>query len=212
MQKQYDDYVCQEVVPFVRHHCQIGDIGVWTMGASLGGYHAANTLFKHPDMVKRCYALSGVYDMKQLHGRRLRRQLLFQQSSRLPRQPVGSLDAGTACDLRDSSGDRLGAVGEERRVVPACRRMLASRGIRHHLDDWGPMGGHDWPYWQHQMREYLVRGARSRRPSGIAARCLGDAAQLVSVVLVVVQAEPIHQVPAAADHLFLVDPDVALRA
>jgi len=23
------------------------------------------------------------------------------------------------------------------------------------LDDWGPDGGHDWPYWKHQMREYL---------------------------------------------------------
>ena len=34
------------------------------MGASLGAYHAANTLFKHPDVVKRCFALSGVYDMK----------------------------------------------------------------------------------------------------------------------------------------------------
>ena len=37
---------------------------MWTMGASLGGYHAANTLLKHPDVVKRCFALSGVYDMK----------------------------------------------------------------------------------------------------------------------------------------------------
>ena len=35
-----------------------------TFGASLGAYHAANTLFKHPDHVKRCYALSGVYDMR----------------------------------------------------------------------------------------------------------------------------------------------------
>ena len=35
-----------------------------TMGASLGAYHAANTLFKYPDVVKRCFALSGVYDMK----------------------------------------------------------------------------------------------------------------------------------------------------
>ena len=34
------------------------------MGASLGAYHAANTLFKYPDVVKRCFALSGVYDMK----------------------------------------------------------------------------------------------------------------------------------------------------
>ena len=34
------------------------------MGASLGAYHAANTLFRYPHRVKRCYALSGVYDLK----------------------------------------------------------------------------------------------------------------------------------------------------
>src|SRR2546423_2112410 len=64
MQRMYDEYIRQEVIPFVRHHCQSWDIGVWTMGASLGAYHAANTLFKYPDVVKRWYALSGVYDMK----------------------------------------------------------------------------------------------------------------------------------------------------
>ena len=35
-------------------------------------------------------------------------------------------------------------------------RVLASRGIAHHLDDWGPLGGHDWPYWKHQMQVYLA--------------------------------------------------------
>jgi S-formylglutathione hydrolase FrmB len=23
------------------------------------------------------------------------------------------------------------------------------------VDNWGPEGGHDWPYWKHQMREYI---------------------------------------------------------
>ncbi len=44
--------------------CQTPGIPITTYGASLGAYHAANTLFKHPDRVKRCYALSGVYDMR----------------------------------------------------------------------------------------------------------------------------------------------------
>jgi esterase/lipase superfamily enzyme len=35
--------------------------------------------------------------------------------------------------------------------------VLASKSIGHHLDDWGSLGGHDWPYWKHQMREYLSR-------------------------------------------------------
>jgi esterase/lipase superfamily enzyme len=33
--------------------------------------------------------------------------------------------------------------------------VLTSRGIAHRLDDWGPKGGHDWPYWHHQMWEYV---------------------------------------------------------
>ena len=34
-------------------------------------------------------------------------------------------------------------------------RALGFKGIGHHLDDWGSLGGHDWPYWKHMMREYL---------------------------------------------------------
>jgi esterase/lipase superfamily enzyme len=37
-------------------------------------------------------------------------------------------------------------------------RALSYKGINHHLDDWGGMGGHDWPYWKHMMREYLRSG------------------------------------------------------
>src|SRR5262245_14116043 len=39
MQRQYDAYVRYEAVPFVRSHCRSDDIGISTMGASLGGYH-----------------------------------------------------------------------------------------------------------------------------------------------------------------------------
>jgi len=35
--------------------------------------------------------------------------------------------------------------------------ILAHKNIRHSLDNWGPMGGHDWPYWKHQMREYVSK-------------------------------------------------------
>ena len=35
-------------------------------------------------------------------------------------------------------------------------RILAARGVRHALDDWGEQGGHDWPYWRHMIWEYLA--------------------------------------------------------
>jgi esterase/lipase superfamily enzyme len=59
---QYANYIRRKVVCSFGD-CQSADIGI-TVGASLGAYHAANTLFKFPDVIKRCFALSGVYDMK----------------------------------------------------------------------------------------------------------------------------------------------------
>ena len=62
-QRTFDEYVRNEVIPFIHSHCQ-GTVPISTMGASLGGYHAANTLFRYPHLVKRCYALSGIYDLR----------------------------------------------------------------------------------------------------------------------------------------------------
>src|SRR6266545_3972610 len=64
VQAMYDDYVAQEVVPFIQGHCQSPGLGITTTGSSFGAYHAVNSLFKHPDMFKRCLALSGVYDIR----------------------------------------------------------------------------------------------------------------------------------------------------
>ena len=65
-QRMFDEYIRDEVIPFVHAHCQSPGIPITTMGASLGAYHAANTLFRYPHLVKRCYALSGIYDLRRL--------------------------------------------------------------------------------------------------------------------------------------------------
>jgi esterase/lipase superfamily enzyme len=157
MQRQYDEYVGQELFPFIRHHCQDPFVGVSTMGASLGAYHAANTLFKHPDVVKRCFALSGVYDMKRFMGGDYDDNFYFNNpvdylANMSDPWALGHL---ASCDIHIATG-----TGPWEHPAEAYRlsAVLASRGIRHHLDDWGPLGGHDWPYWKHQMRTYLERG------------------------------------------------------
>jgi len=155
MQRQYDDYIVHEVVPFVRSHCQDQGVGVWTMGASLGGYHAANTLLKHPDIVKRCFALSGVYDMKRFMQGDYDDNFYFNN----PIDYVANLSDPWAlhhlasCDIHLATGTGPWEHSDETYRFSA---VLASRGIRHHLDDWGPLGGHDWPYWRHMLHEYLA--------------------------------------------------------
>ena len=156
MQHQYDEYIRHEVIPFVRSDCRSEEIGVGTIGASLGAYHAANTLFKHPDVVKRCLALSGVYDMKRFMDGAYDDNFYFNN-------PVDYLANASdpwllghlaTCDIHIATGT---GPWEKREESYRLSAILASRGIHHHLDDWGPLGGHDWPYWKHQMREYLSK-------------------------------------------------------
>jgi len=59
-----------------------------------------------------------------------------------------------SCDIHITTG-----TGPWENSGPTYRlsEVLSSKGIRHSLDNWGPQGGHDWPYWKHQMREYVSR-------------------------------------------------------
>ncbi len=152
VQKQFDEYVRFEVVPFIHHHC--AGAAISTMGASFGGYHAANTLFKHPDVVKRCFALSGVYDISSFMDGFRDDNFYFNN----PMDYLGNLadpwyyDQYRSCDIHIATGH-----GPYERSGPsyALSGLLSMKGIPHHLDDWGEMGGHDWPYWVHQMRNYI---------------------------------------------------------
>ena len=64
VQAMYDAYMSSEVAPFIHDHCRSPGIAITTTGSSFGAYHAANTLLKHPDLFRRCLALSGVYDIR----------------------------------------------------------------------------------------------------------------------------------------------------
>src|SRR6476661_2503216 len=44
VQSVFDSYLRSEVVPFIFDNCKTRWIGISTMGASFGAYHAANTL------------------------------------------------------------------------------------------------------------------------------------------------------------------------
>jgi esterase/lipase superfamily enzyme len=154
MQAQYDAYVANEVFPFIDSQCQTPGIGIATLGASLGAYHAANTLFKHPDHVKRCYALSGVYDLRDSMDGMYDDNFYFNN----PVDYMANLSDPwyfhqyASCDIRLVTG-----CGPWENSGPTYRmsEILGNRGIAHHLDDWGPGGGHEWPYWHHQMWEYV---------------------------------------------------------
>ena len=155
VQSVFDSYFREEVVPFIWDTCK-SQIGISTMGASFGAYHAANSLFKHPDVIKRCFAMSGVYDVKNFMDGVYDDNFYFNN----PVDYLANLSDPwvyqqlDSCDIHLTTGK-----GPWENSGPTYRfsELLAHKGIRHSLDDWGPMGGHDWPYWKRQMREYIGR-------------------------------------------------------
>jgi len=60
-QQAYEKYILHEVLPFMQkknpHPCLISH------GLSLGAYHAANLVFRHPQHFKKLVAFSGRYDL-----------------------------------------------------------------------------------------------------------------------------------------------------
>jgi esterase/lipase superfamily enzyme len=156
LQTKYDEYLAQELAPFIHHHCQTPWIAITTTGASFGAYHAANTLLKHPDLFRRCLALSGVYDLKRFMNGDYDDNFYFNN----PVDYVANLSDGwylhqlSQCDIRLATG-----CGPWEDSGPTYRlsEVLSQRGIHHSVDDWGPEGGHDWPYWKHQMDVYIQR-------------------------------------------------------
>jgi esterase/lipase superfamily enzyme len=156
VQAMYDDYIAREVAPFIQDNCQTPGIPITTTGSSFGAYHAANTLLKHPDLFRRCLALSGVYDIRRFMDGDYDDNFYFNN----PVDYVASLSDGyflhhlRQSDLRFATGH-----GPYEDTGPTYRlsEVLRSRGIPHSVDDWGAEGGHDWPYWKRQMNEYVSR-------------------------------------------------------
>jgi hypothetical protein len=135
MQRMFDEYIRREVIPFIHHQCG-GLLAIGTMGASLGAYHAANTLLKHPDAVKIGWALSGVYDMRRFMDGLSDENFYFNNpvdlsaASRPDR--VALLNT---CELHLATG-----TGPWERAGDTYHfsHLLSLKGIRHSLDDWGP--------------------------------------------------------------------------
>jgi esterase/lipase superfamily enzyme len=156
VQAMYDAYIAHEVVPFVYDHCRTPGVPITTTGASFGAYHAANTLFKHPDVFRRCLCLSGVYDIRRYMDGDYDDNFYFNN----PVDYLASLsDPWYLHHLAQDDIRLVTGTGpwEDSGSTYRLSEVLRARGINHSVDNWGPEGGHDWPFWKRQMNEYIAR-------------------------------------------------------
>ena len=105
--------------------------------------------------MKRCYALSGVYDLRDSMDGIYDDNFYFNNpvDYTANQHDPWFLDQYRSCDIHLATGC---APWENSGPTYQMSAVLATRGIAHHLDDWGPKGGHEWPYLHHQMWEYVA--------------------------------------------------------
>lgn len=152
-QVQYDRYIVQEVVPFLRH--QNKQPHPVTMGCSFGGYHAVNCALRHPDVFTGFLSMSGAFDLKSLGFLQgyYDEDVYFNQ----PLDYLPNLNDGWFLDQMRrrtyvlATGVHDQCWNDNERLAAAMR----AKGIPVRLDVWGDNARHDWPWWQRMVQVYL---------------------------------------------------------
>jgi len=154
-QALYSHYVEDEVVPYIRHACGNPSARIATAGASFGAFHAANMLFRRPDLFDAVIAMSGFYDLEGGYLKGYGDDNCYQNNP--------------CWYLRDLEGERLHLLRTASRIVIVSGRgayekpeasqqladVLASRAIPHTIEFWGHDVNHDWPWWRRMLPHYL---------------------------------------------------------
>jgi esterase/lipase superfamily enzyme len=154
-QALYMRYIEDEVVPWIRLVCQSPDIRICTSGASFGGFHAANTLLRRPDLFDGAIAMSGFYDLAPDYFKGYSDENCYFNN---PAWYLPKLE-GPLLDLLRTSSNIQVLTGQGAYEAPHASRklseMLHHKGIPHVLDVWGHDISHDWPTWR-KMLPYAI--------------------------------------------------------
>ena len=149
-QALFSGYVEEEVVPHIRKVLQNDSARIGATGASFGAFHAANAVFRRPELFDTLVAMSGFYDLgpSYLFGFGNDDVYFNNPTSYLP-----GLD-GNHLHLLHHSAIYIGC-GQGAWERPEYSRQLAgvlgSKGIPHQLDLWGHDIPHDWPTWRKML-------------------------------------------------------------
>ncbi|MBE0637843.1 MAG: esterase family protein [Bacteroidales bacterium] len=155
---QYDSYVMNEVVPFIRSHCQSPDIKIALTGFSMGAYHAANFYFRHPYIFDVTIAISGLYDMKMFLGDYMDDNVYYNS----PINFLGNMQDEVILN-QYRQGKIVICTGQgawEEEMLEDTYQMkaiLEQKQIPALIDIWGHDVNHDWPWWKKMLPHFIEK-------------------------------------------------------
>lgn len=156
--EDYDRYITQEVIPFVRQLYSSDDLQLLATGVSMGAYHAANFFFRHPDLFDGVISLSGLYHLRSFVGDYMDDYVYFNSPlAYLPElQDQWYLQHYRCSDIVICCGQ--GAWEDDMlHDTLQLRSILHDKDIPAWVDLWGLDVNHDWPWWTKMMPYFLEK-------------------------------------------------------
>ena len=155
-QEAWIRHLTQEFVPFIKRDSGF-EGRLMTTGCSMGAFHAANIIFRFPDIFGTAVALSGAFDASWLMYQYMD-DLVYLNS---PVHSIAGMPAGHPFIARYNDSRIIlccgqGAWEEEMlRSLSLLEEAMIRRGIRAWVDRWGYDVNHDWDWWRRQLAYYL---------------------------------------------------------
>jgi esterase/lipase superfamily enzyme len=149
---QYEQYIINEVVPFIRTKNPAQEVSV--TGCSFGGYHAMNFSLKHPEMVSNCVSMSAMFDVHDYLNGYYDEDCYFN----CPVDYLPNLNDEWYLHMFRTHTKFVLATGEHDMCMDAnirLSRIMNSKSIPHLLDVWGDGMEHDWSWWQKMAQKYF---------------------------------------------------------
>ncbi|MCF0107307.1 MAG: esterase [Holdemanella sp.] len=160
LQEDWVRYVMNELVPSALYKAGLPeDSKCMTLGASMGGTHAANFFFRFPDRFDKCLGLSGVYDMDEyFHG-------VYDENcyNNNPCTYLANMDPTHPYVEMYNNSQAILCVGQgswEEVCSGTLRKLkgiLDEKGIHVWCDFWGSDVYHDWPWWEVQIKYFIPK-------------------------------------------------------
>ncbi len=152
----YEQYVMNELVPFIREDCKSPDIPIGVSGTSLGGYYSALFALKYPETFRYALCLSARYDITEFCGGLDSPEVYFNNPMAfvpgLEGEALERIKRHTHLTLVCGQGRWEDGNVDEARMLGG---MLAQKEISHKVDIWGQDVSHEWPWWRRQARFHL---------------------------------------------------------
>ena len=149
-QNQFNEYVYNEVVPFIRNHTSNNTM-IYTCGASLGALHAMNLFLKRPDLLNGTISMSGVYDLTEYTKGFWDEQVYY--NSPIHYMPnltdhffLDKIKASHHIHIFSGAGDH-----EDPEANKRFSQVLWNKGVWNDLEIWGADIKHDWPTWRSML-------------------------------------------------------------